>query len=203
MKISDLVKRLNGHLPDSVLDELPYVMEKYKINTGLRLAHFLAQCAHESGNFKIKTENLNYSANRLMVVFKRYFPTMEKAIQYQRKPEKIANLVYGERMGNGNEKSGDGFRFRGRGYIQLTGRNNYEAFQKSIGVDILSNPDLVATTYPLASAGWFFDTRRINRISDRGATNTVITDVTRLVNGGTNGLQDRIKKFHVFFNILK
>lgn len=203
MKIEALVKRLNGHIPDSVLKELPYVMEKYQINTGLRLAHFLAQCAHESGNFKVRTENLNYSANRLMVVFRKYFPTMQKALQYHRNPEKIANLVYGERMGNGDEKSGDGFRFRGRGYIQLTGRNNYEAFQKSIGVDILKNPDLVATTYPLTSAGWFFDTRRINRVADRGATNTTITEVTRLVNGGTNGLDDRIKKFHFFFNILK
>lgn len=203
MKIEALVKRLNGHLPESVLKELPYVMEKYQINTGLRLAHFLAQCAHESGNFKVRTENLNYSASRLMVVFRKYFPTMQKALQYQRKPEKIANLVYGDRMGNGDEKSGDGFRFRGRGYIQLTGRNNYETFQKSIGVDILNNPDLVATTYPLTSAGWFFDIRRINRMADKGATNKTITEVTRLVNGGTNGLDDRIKKFHFFFNILK
>lgn len=203
MKIEALVKRLNGHLPESVLKELPYVMEKYQINTGLRLAHFLAQCAHESGNFKVRTENLNYTASRLMVVFRKYFPTMQKALQYQRKPEKIANLVYGDRMGNGDEKSGDGFRFRGRGYIQLTGRNNYEAFQKSIGVDILKNPDLVATTYPLTSAGWFFDIRRINRVADKGSTNKTITEVTRLVNGGTNGLDDRIKKFHFFFNILK
>ena len=203
MKIENLVKRLNGHLPDYVLKELPHVMEKYQINTGLRLAHFLSQCAHESGNFKVRTENLNYSANRLMVVFRKYFPTMEIALQYQRRPEKIANLVYGDRMGNGDEKSGDGFKFRGRGYIQLTGRNNYEAFQKSIGVDLLNNPDLVATAYPLTSAGWFFETRRINRVADRGITNSVITEVTRLVNGGTNGLDDRIKKFHFFFNILK
>lgn len=203
MKIENLVKRLNGQLPDYVLKELPYVMEKYQINTGLRLAHFLSQCAHESGNFKVRTENLNYSANRLMVVFRKYFPTMEIALQYQRRPEKIANLVYGDRMGNGDEKSGDGFKFRGRGYIQLTGRNNYEAFQRSIGVNLLSNPDLVSTTYPLTSAGWFFEIRRINRVADRGITNSVITEVTRLVNGGTNGLDDRIKKFHFFFNILK
>jgi putative chitinase len=203
MNPQELVKKLNGQIPQVVIDELPYIMDKYKINTGLRLAHFLAQCAHESGNFKVRTENLNYSAKRLTEVFRRYFPTMQMALQYQRNPQKIANLVYGNRMGNGNEASGDGWRFRGRGYIQLTGRNNYTAFEKSTGFKILENPDLVATTYPLASAAWFFHINNINAIADRGATRKVIEDVTLRVNGGRNGLEDRISKFYVFFNILK
>ncbi len=204
MNPQELVKKLNGHIPQVVIDELPYIMDKYKINTGLRLAHFLAQCAHESGNFKVKTENLNYSAKRLTEVFRKYFPTMQMALQYQRNPQKIANLVYGNRMGNGNEASGDGWKFRGRGYIQLTGKNNYTAFEKSNGFKcILENPDLVATTYPLTSAAWFFNINNINAISDRGATRKVIEDVTLRVNGGRNGLEDRISKFYVFFNILK
>lgn len=203
MGINELVDKLEGHIPEPVFDELPFVMEKYNIKTRLRLAHFLAQCAHESGNFKVKIENLNYSARRLREIFRKYFPTMEMALQYQRNPEKIANLVYGNRMGNGNEASGDGFRYRGRGYIQLTGKDNYAAFERSIGDKILENPSLVATKYPLTSAGWFFSVRGINRISDKGSTIKNIEEVTRRVNGGLNGIEDRIKKFQFFFEILK
>jgi putative chitinase len=149
-----------------------------------------------------RTENLNYSAKRLTEVFKKYFPTMERAMQYQRNPEKIANLVYGNRMGNGSESSGDGFRFRGRGFIQLTGKEMYIKFGRSINVDLVKNPELVATKYPLTSAGWFFDERDVNETADKGATNEVVTMVTLKVNGGRNGLDDRVKKFNFYYKLL-
>lgn len=202
MDINKTLSKLRTHVPQSVIAELPFVIEKYDINTNLRLAHFLSQCAHESGNFTQKTENLNYSAKRLTEVFKKYFPTITNATPYQRNPEKIANLVYANRMGNGSESSGDGFRYRGRGYIQLTGKEMYIKFGRSIDVDLVKTPELVATKYPLASAAWFFDTRNVNEIADKGATNEVITLVTLRVNGGRNGLDDRIKKFNLYHKIL-
>ena len=118
------INKLKGHVPDAVISQIPSVMTTFKIDTALKLSHFLAQCGHESGGFKLVQENLNYGAKGLLGVFKKYFPTEAKALQYERKPEKIANLVYGSRMGNGNEASGDGYKFRGRGYIQLTGKDN-------------------------------------------------------------------------------
>ena len=126
------INKLKGHVPDAVIAQIPSVMSTFKIDTALRLSHFLAQCGHESAGFKAIQENLNYGAKGLLGIFKKYFPTEAKALQYERKPEKIANLVYGSRMGNGDEASGDGYKFRGRGYIQLTGKNNYVAFGKAI-----------------------------------------------------------------------
>ena len=140
--------KLKTHIPDSVIAQIPDVMAKFNINTPLRLAHFLAQCGHESGNFKAVNENLNYGAKGLRGIFGKYFPTDEKAALYERKPEKIANLVYASRMGNGPEASGEGYKFRGRGYIQLTGKDNYKAFGQSINEDVTANPDLVSTKYP-------------------------------------------------------
>ena len=139
------ISKLKGHVPDAVITQLPEVMEKFQINTPLRIAHFLSQCGHESGNFKVVNENLNYGAKGLLGLFKKYFPTEAKALEYERKPEKIANLIYGGRMGNGPEASGEGFKFRGRGYIQLTGKDNYSAFDKVVAEDIVTTPDLVAT----------------------------------------------------------
>lgn len=196
------LSKLKGHIPDSVIDQIPVIQEKFAINTPLRLAHFLAQAGHESGGFKATTENLNYGAAGLASIFKKYF-TPESAAEYQRKPEKIANIVYANRMGNGNQASGDGYKFRGRGYIQLTGRENYSAFDKVVEDDILANPELVATKYPLLSAAWFWSKTGLNTVADTGATEEVVTKVTKKVNGGTIGLADRIKHFNEYNNLLK
>ena len=195
------VDKLKGHIPDTVIAQIPGVVEKFEINTPLRLAHFLAQCGHESGGFKVVSENLNYGAAGLQSIFKKYF-TAESAKEYQRKPEKIANIVYANRMGNGNQASGEGYKFRGRGFIQLTGKENYTAFDKSVEDDILANPDLVATKYPLLSAAWFFHKNGLHKIADEGATDAVVTKVTKRVNGGTIGLPDRIKHFNEYNNLL-
>lgn len=197
------ISKLKGHIPDKVLAEIPETAEKFQINTPLRLAHFLAQCGHESAQFRVVNENLNYSAKGLLGIFKKYFPTEAKAKLYERKPEKIANVVYANRMGNGPEASGEGFKFRGRGYIQLTGKDNYTAFGKAIGEDIASNPDLVSTKYPLLSAAWFFSKNGLHKMADTGATDQVVTMVTKRVNGGTIGLADRIKHFKEYYNLLK
>ena len=195
------VDKLKGHIPDGVIAQIPAVQEKFEINTPLRLAHFLAQCGHESGGFKVVSENLNYSAAGLQSIFKKYF-TPESAKEYQRKPEKIANIVYANRMGNGPQASGEGYKFRGRGYIQLTGKDNYSAFDKTVEDDILASPDLVATKYPLLSAAWFFHKNGLNKIADEGATDVVVIKVTKRVNGGTIGLSDRIKHFNEYNNLL-
>jgi putative chitinase len=197
------INKLKGHVPDSVIAMLPDTMAKFELNTPLRLAHFLAQSGHESGGFKALNENLNYGAKGLRGIFGKYFPTDAKALEYERKPEKIANLVYGGRMGNGPEASGEGYKFRGRGYIQLTGKDNYTAFSKAINEDCVGNPDLVATKYPLASAAWFFHKNGLHKIADEGATTEVVTKITKRVNGGTIGLEDRIKHFNEYYSLLK
>jgi putative chitinase len=196
------LNNLKGHVPDSVIDQIPNIQEKFGINTTLRLAHFLSQAGHESGGFKITQENLNYSAKGLQGIFKKYFPSESLANDYAKKPQKIANRVYSGRMGNGNEASGDGYKFRGRGYIQLTGRDNYTAFGKSIGVAIEETPDLVGSQYALASAAWFWQKNKLNEIADSGATDEVVTKITKRVNGGTIGLPDRIKHFNEFYKLL-
>tara|TARA_R110000868_G_scaffold368731_2_gene631846 strand:+ start:572 stop:1177 length:606 start_codon:yes stop_codon:yes gene_type:complete len=195
------VDKLKGVIPDGVIAQIDSVKDKFEINTALRLAHFLAQCGHESGNFKLTQENLNYSGKGLLATFPKYFDAAT-ALVYERKPEKIANVVYANRMGNGDKASGDGYKFRGRGFIQLTGHDNYAAFGKAIGEDILANPDLVATKYALASAAWFWNKNKINAIADGGATSEVVAKVTRKVNGGVIGLDDRIKHFYQFHNLL-
>jgi putative chitinase len=196
------LEKLKGHIPDSVISQIPDTAAKFGINTPLRLAHFLAQCGHESGGFKATQENLNYSAKGLMGIFKKYFPTQTLAEQYQRNPQKIASKVYGGRMGNGPESTGEGFKFRGRGYIQLTGKENYTAFGKSINEDMTANPDKVATHYPLLSAAWFFSKNGLHKIADTGATDAVVTSITKRVNGGTIGLADRIKHFKEYYHLL-
>lgn len=197
------INKLKGHIPDAVISQLPDTIAKFELNTPLRLAHFLAQAGHESGGFKAVNENLNYGAKGLLSIFKKYFPTEEKAKLYERKPEKIANLVYGARMGNGPETSGEGWKFRGRGYIQLTGKDNYKAFDAVVAESIIDNPDLVATKYPLLSAAWFFHKNGLHKIADQGATDAVVTSVTKRVNGGTIGLPDRIKHFKEYYSLLK
>ena len=194
--------KLKGHVPDTVIAQIPGVMESFGVNTPLRLAHFLAQCGHESGGFRLTQENLNYSAKGLMGIFKKYFPTQALADAYARKPEKIANRVYGGRVGNGPEASGEGFKFRGRGYIQLTGKQNYTAFDAAVPDDILANPDLVSTKHALASAAWFWKKNGLNLIADTGSSNEVVTKITKRVNGGTIGLADRIKHFKEYHALL-
>lgn len=169
--------------------------------TNNQAAHFFGQCAHESNNFKAFSENLNYKAEGLNKIFKKYFPTLAGAQAYARKPEKIANKVYANRMGNGPESSGDGYKFRGRGPIQLTGHDNYAAFSKFIGrPDIMTNPDIVAGELAFESALWFFSKNGLLAIADKGVTVPVITQISKRVNGGTIGLDDRVKKTQQFAN---
>jgi putative chitinase len=196
------LEKLKGHIPDAVIAQIPDTASKFNINTPLRLAHFLAQCGHESGGFKVTQENLNYSAKGLMGIFKKYFPTQQLAEAYQRQPQKIANKVYASRMDNGSEASGDGFKFRGRGYIQLTGRANYTAFGKAINEDIANNPDVVSGKYALLSAAWFWSKNGLNTLADGGASDQVVTSITKRVNGGTIGLPDRIKHFKEYYHLL-
>ena len=198
-----MIDKLKGHIPDTVIEMISDTAAKFQINTPLRLAHFLAQCGHESGGFRATQENLNYSAKGLNGIFKKYFPTEASAVDYARKPQKIANKVYANRMGNGTEASGDGYKFRGRGYIQLTGKSNYTLFGKAIGEDICANPDLVSSKYALLSAAWSWSKNGLNTIADGGSEDSVVTSVTKRVNGGTNGLADRITHFKEYYNLLK
>ena len=169
-------------------------MNYYKL-TPHRAAHFFAQTAHESGDFKAFSENLNYSAKGLRGVFGKYFPTDIIAAQYERQPEKIANRVYSGRMGNGDEASGDGFRFRGRGALQLTGRSNYQAFADATGrPEVMQTPDLVATDLAFESAMYFFEKNKLWVICDQGITDAAILSLTKKINGGTLGLADRSEK---------
>lgn len=192
--------KLNSILPVNVADQIPDVISKFKIDSSLRLAHFLSQCAHESGSFKITKENLNYSAEGLLKTFPKYFKDLDTAKQFARKPDAIADKVYGGRMGNTAPNHGS--MYKGRGYIQLTGFVNYSAFDKVVEDDIVANPDLVATKYPMLSAAWFWDNRKLNAVADTGSTDEVVTKITKIVNGGTIGLEDRLKKFKLFFSTL-
>jgi putative chitinase len=167
----------------------------FKLNKN-RAAHFFAQCAHESGNFKAFSENLNYGAKGLRGIFGKYFPTDALAKAYERQPAKIANRVYANRMGNGDEASGEGFLYKGRGPLQLTGKNNYRAFGRYIGreQEVLDNPDLVATELGFESALWFFDANKLWSICDQGINDAAILALTKRINGGTHGLEDRKAK---------
>lgn len=193
------LENLKGHIPDTVISQIPETASKFGIDTPLKLAHFLAQCGHESGGFRLTQENLNYSAQGLKNIFPKYFPG-NLSESYARNPQKIASKVYGGRMGNGAESTGEGYKFRGRGYIQLTGKDNYTAFGKAINEDVISNPDLVSTKYPLLSAAWFFSKNCLKRCED--ASDATVTSVTKCVNGGTIGLPDRLKHFKEYYKLL-
>ena len=197
-----MLKKLSSKIPVQVLSELESVIREFDISNPFRLSHFLAQCAHESGNFKHIRENLNYSAEGLVKVFPKYF-SKETALWYARKPEAIANVVYGGRMGNGDKNSGDGWRYRGKGFLQLTGKTNYKAFSDHIGdANIMIDSDLVATKYPLTSAAWFFETKKLWKICDEGLHAEVVKKVTLRVNGAYNGLSDRLSKTAVLSNLI-
>ena len=178
------------HISSDWVDPLNETFERFGIVTHNQQAMFIGQCSHECGNFKLLEENLNYKAATLMKLWPKRFPTQEKANEFERNPRKIANSVYSLRMGNRDENSGDGFRFRGRGIIQLTGHSSYFHCGKALGVDFVANPDLVSSPkYAALSGGWFWSTHNLNSPAD----GLDYTKVTKIINGGTIGLDDRIK----------
>lgn len=175
------------------------ILPDYGIDTPNRVAAFIAQCAHESGNFKFLRENLNYKAESLTKTFKKYFPTLESAQPYAKKPEKIANRVYANRMGNGDEASGDGFRYLGRGLIQLTGKENYSWFAASLEIPVEDVAEYLSTFEgAVQSACWFWETNNLNKWADNGD----IVTLSKRINGGTIGLQDRIKHYNHALHVL-
>ena len=184
---------------DEWYDALSKVLPEYDITTPQRVAAFIAQCAHESGGFKALKENLNYQAASLCRVWPRLFPTMEIANQYAHKPEMIANRAYGNRMGNGDEASGDGYRYCGRGLIQLTGKDNYTAFAESIETPVEELPEYLSTFEgAVQSACWYWETNNLNQYADNGD----ILTMTKRINGGTIGLEDRKKHYAHALHVL-
>lgn len=180
-------------------DALEQLLDDYEINTPQRVAAFVAQCAHESGNFVFIKENLNYKAASLMKTFAKYFPTADIAAQYANKPERIANRVYANRMGNGDEASGDGYRYCGRGLIQLTGKDNYTFFAGSMDIPVEEAAEYLATFEGAAqSACWFWETNNLNRYADSGD----IKGLTRAINGGYIGLEDRISHYEHALHVM-
>lgn len=193
----------NGLVSDGIIGKntARKMREVFRISSDERLAHFLGQVAHESNHFTVGEENLNYSAKGLMITFKKYFYPQE-AVNYARQPEKIANRVYANRMGNGSEQSGDGWKHRGMGAIQLTGKNNQERFANKIrDLKILDNPKIIADRYFFESALFFFDENRLWTLCDEVTNNSIIA-LTRRINGGTNGLQDRIELTNKYYSLL-
>jgi putative chitinase len=181
------------------IDAINATFEKFDISTPERQACFLGQCAHESGGFTALSENLNYSAASLCRVWPKRFPTVTDGQNYERNPQKIANKVYADRMGNGDEESGEGFAYRGRGLIQLTGKSNYEACGEAIGVELVSNPDLVSTPeYAALTAGWFWDKNKLNNYADKND----MEGLTKKINGGTHGIEDRVARTQLALDIL-
>lgn len=199
-----LLQEKIGSTPDGIFgpNTLRKAMEFYKM-TPERAAHFFAQTAHETGEYRLFSENLNYSSKGLQAVFGKYFPgNLEES--YARQPEKIANRVYGDRMGNGDEESGDGWKYRGRGALQLTGKNNYKAFSEYLEKpEILDNPDLVTEEYAFESALFFFERNNLWSICDKGINEDSIKKLTRRINGGYNGLEHREKLTKKYYRWLK
>ena len=203
LTLQEKVDKIRDLIPSDVYNELPAVLTQYDLTSDLRFSHFISQLMHESGNFRAKVENLNYSENALLSVFGKYF-NRDTARQYARNPEMIGSRVYGNRMGNNDEPSREGWIYRGRGYIQLTGKENYSRFSKSANVDFVQFPDMVSSSkYSLSSAAWFITSNRIHLICDRGNDLNTIKEVTRRINGGFNGLDDRINKFNLIYKRLK
>lgn len=194
----------NGLTADGIIGKktLLKIKEVLQIDTNEALAHFVGQITHETGNFSLDTENLNYSAKGLLSTFKKYFPTEESTVGYVKQPEKIANKVYANRMGNDDEKSGDGFKYRGRGALQLTGKNNYQLFAKYVNdEDVVRFPELINSKFFFESAKFFFDNNKLWKLTTR-VDDKSITAVSKVVNGGTNGLDDRIAKTLKFYQMI-
>lgn len=182
---------------DSWVDNLNKAMDRFGINTPLRAAAFLAQIAHESNELNSLTENLNYSADRLMKVWPKRFPTMDVANVYAKNPEKLANYIYADRMGNGNEASGEGWKFRGRGLIQLTGKTNYSSASKLVDFDFISNPDVVAQPeYAALTSASFWKSNGLNELADSPDQENAFVAITKKINGGTVGLDERKQYWH-------
>ena len=199
LTLPQLKQMVNNKYIDHWYDAFQQLLPDYDINTPLRVAHFIAQCAHESGNFAFIEENLNYKAASLMSVFKKYFPSMDIAQQYEKKPERIANRVYANRMGNGDEASGDGYKYRGRGLIQLTGKTNYTWFAASLEISPEEAGEYLGTFEGAAqSACWFWENNNLNQYADSGD----ITTMTKRINGGTLGLEDRQKHYQHALHVL-
>jgi putative chitinase len=202
IKLFMKIENLKGNIPDAIYRQLTVVMIKFEINTIERLSHFLGQAKHESGNFTALNENLDYSSERLLLIFPKYFKGKDVS-EYNKNPEKIGNLVYANRMGNSDVNSGDGYKFRGRGAFQLTGKANYEALGKALNENLIANPDLVSTKYSLISAAWFFQSHKLNSISDKGMGVDVITQISKVINGGTIGLDKRILLTNDVYKLLQ
>ena len=187
------------HIGEQWVDALNATFERFDIMNPLRKAAFIAQCGHECGNFRMLEENLNYRAETLMKLWPKRFPTLEFANQYAKNPKKIANMVYANRMGNRDEASGDGYRFRGRGCIQLTGHANYYHAGQALGEDFVMQPELVATPmYAALSAGFFWNTHKLNVLAD----NRDIKMMTKRINGGFIGLADRERHYNEALSVL-
>jgi putative chitinase len=181
------------------IDAINETFDRFDISTPERQACFLGQCAHESAGFTALKENLNYSAEGLTKVWPKRFPSLDAAQPYHRNPEKIANKVYADRMGNGDEASGEGFKYRGRGLIQLTGKDNYEACGEALGADLVGDPDQVSSPkFAALSAGWFWDKNKLNQYADSND----MTTLTKRINGGTHGLDDRIARTQQAIDVL-
>lgn len=210
------MKNLEKIIPQNILSDMEETFKIFEINTPLRASHFLAQVMHESADFKFVQENLNYSAVGLSKTWPNKFAKRDKdnkpikgvpnelALSIQKQPQKIANIAYASRYGNRDEKSGDGWKFRGRGDIQTTFYDNYLALGSYLKVDLISNPDLLTTPkYARLSAGYFWYKNKLNLLADKGSSEEVVKSITKIVNGGFNGLDDRIKRFNKIYNILK
>lgn len=197
MVTTDQLKRM--HINPDLVDVFNETFERWGITTVRQQAGFIGQCGHESGNFRVIEENLNYAADRLMKIWPKRFPTLEVAQPYHRNPRKIANKVYANRMGNRDEASDDGWRFRGSGWVQLTGHDNFYHFGKAMGEDFVMKPDLVRTPlYAAQSAGWFWSTHKCNALAEAGDW----TALTKRINGGTIGLEDRVKHIREAISVL-
>jgi len=198
--LTHICPQTKSSILEGYVEPLNTVAQYYEMDVNpARLAAFIAQCAHESGGFTAIKENLNYSAKGLMGTFKKYFPNEDIANQYQRQPERIANRVYANRMSNGDESSGDGYRFCGRGLIQLTGRDNYTKFANDLGMSVEDTVAYLETSNgATASAGWFWDNNKLNQYCDNGDFVTL----TKRINGGTIGIEDRKAKFDIAMHYL-
>lgn len=199
--IEELIPKLQGSIPDSTYNQLSGILI-FGIDGPIRLSNFLGQAKQECENFTVFTENLNYSGTALWSLFHTHFADAAEADTFARQPEKIANRIYANRMGNGDEVSGDGWSYRGRGALQTTGRNNYKLLGDFLGIDLIANPDLVATDYQLASAAFFFKNNNLWAVCDKGVDIATVTILTTKVNGGTTGLTNRIQYTQEFYNLL-
>jgi len=196
--------KIQSKIPAGVYPDLVAAMQKYEINTVNRVSHYVSQCMHESANYTRFVENLNYSAEGLRKVFPKYFPDDATANAYARQPEKIGSRVYADRMGNGSEATKEGYKFRGRGGIHRTGKNNYKLLSDATGIDFISNPDLLLQSkYFTESDALFFKSNGLNAIADKGATDEVVKEITKKINGGYNGITQRISSFSEIYSLFK